>query len=766
MQREVLVYTPDVSAAAGEVNAAGGRLVHVFTDHLLVITVPEEVDVEALQSVSTRIPETLTRHEHRLAEAWLARFGARDFGLEGLEEAASAPAISWDTPGFTPPDPPEMPVALEGVGVEESTGTPTSLFLTGSVAVGVVMVSGQPWTNVAGSLKYVSVGSDGTVWGVNASNQIFQRNGSSWTLIAGSLKQISVGNAANIWGVNSSDEIFQRTGSSWTRIAGALKHVAAGSDGTVWGVNAGNQIFRRSGASWTLVSGSLKQISVANAGLVWGVNSNDEIFRRSGSSWTQVAGALKHVSVGFDGSVFGVNAADEIFRRTPADDWQMMPGALKQISASSNSLLWGVNGSDAIFTGNASSGLKFTNTEETKVMAEVIEGLAYLASAEPLANVTFVYDWRPVTISATPGPVPPLGDKYEPFEAPWRNAALQAMGFAASRQGSVDYVNSLKTSKATNWAYAAFFTKYPVGHFAYAGSERLVMAYANDNWGPDRINQVFAHETGHIFGAADEYGSCGCGVSGQFNIPNNNCRNCTSSQADCLMNGNTLQLCNWSRGQIGWSTWDSISGGLKHVSVGADGTTWGVNASDQIFRRDGSTWTTVSGALKQISVGNGMNVWGVNASDQIFQRSGTTWTLVAGALKHVAVGNDGTVWGVNASDQIFRRSGSTWTGVSGSLKQISVGNANNVWGVNASNDIFRWNGTGWTQIAGALKYVSVASDGTVWGVNASDNIFRRNGNSWQSVQGALKQVSVGAPAEVWGVNANNEIFKRKVLATP
>jgi hypothetical protein len=425
-----------------------------------------------------------------------------------------------------------------------------------------------------------------------------------------------------------------------------------------------------------------------------------------------------------------------------------------------------VNASTVIFTGNASSGLAFTSSEEAKITTEVLEGLAFLASAEPLANVTFVYDWRKVAVSATPGPDATIGDAYERFEAPWRNAALGVMGFASSRTGSVAYVNALKTSKATDWAYAAYFTKYPVNHFAYAGQERLVMAYSNDNWGPDRINQVFAHESCHIFGAADEYGSCGCGVSGQFNIPNSNCRNCTSSQQDCLMNANTLQLCNWSRGQVGWSSWEQISGGLKYVSVGADGTTWGVNANDQIFRRDGSSWTLVSGALKQISVGNSMNVWGVNAADNIFQWNGGGWTQVAGALKHVSVGNDGTVWGVNASDNIFRRDGSSWTQIPGALKQISVGNAANVWGVNAGDDIFRRNGSSWTQIPGALKHVAVASDGTVWGVNAGDAIFRRNGNSWQLVSGALKQISVGAPNQIWGVNSSDNIYKRRVLATP
>lgn len=103
------------------------------------------------------------------------------------------------------------------------------------------------------------------------------------------------------------------------------------------------------------------------------------------------------------------------------------------------------------------------------------------------------------------------------------------------------------------WAYVAYFTKYPLHHFAYAVSEKLCMEYANDNWGVDSINQVFAHETCHLFGAADEYGNCICGGSNGFlGIPNNNCVNCAGTHERCLMERNEFVMCQWTRGQIGW----------------------------------------------------------------------------------------------------------------------------------------------------------------------------------------------------------------------
>ena len=77
--------------------------------------------------------------------------------------------------------------------------------------------------------------------------------------------------------------------------------------------------------------------------------------------------------------------------------------------------------------------------------------------------------------------------------------------FTGCQQEDVQYIQNYVYD--TDWGYCAFFTKYPVGHFAYAylGGPYLVMQYAIDGWGPNNIDRVFAHETCHIFNAPDDY---------------------------------------------------------------------------------------------------------------------------------------------------------------------------------------------------------------------------------------------------------------------
>jgi hypothetical protein len=215
------------------------------------------------------------------------------------------------------------------------------------------------------------------------------------------------------------------------------------------------------------------------------------------------------------------------------------------------------------------------------------------------------------------------------------------------------------------------------------------------------------------------------------------------------------------------SLWKQVAGALKHVSAAADGSVWGVNSDDKIFRRNSAAgvWEQVRGELKQISVGNSGNIWGVNSDDEIFQWNGDGWNQIAGALKHISAAADGSVWGVNSDDKIFRRNseGGVWERIRGELKQVSVGSSGNIWGVNSDDEIFQWNGDGWNQIAGALKHISAAADGSVWGVNSDDKIFRRNNGSqfWEETRGQLKQISVGSRTKIWGVNSDNDIYMKK-----
>jgi hypothetical protein len=189
--------------------------------------------------------------------------------------------------------------------------------------------------------------------------------------------------------------------------------------------------------------------------------------------------------------------------------------------------------------------LKFSPAERTKVVAEVQNGLSWLATQNP-EGLVFKYDIRVAALSVQPGASTLDADQQE---ALWRDPAMQQLGYATGMAGVSAYVEKLRTNLGTNWTYCVFFTKYPVYHFAYAsiGGPRLVMQYDNDGWGPDNIDRVFAHESGHIFGAPDEYASSGCDIGGSWGFygkPNTNCANgAAGGGVDCIMKGNTWNMC-------------------------------------------------------------------------------------------------------------------------------------------------------------------------------------------------------------------------------
>ncbi|MBL8869098.1 MAG: hypothetical protein JNK90_04845 [Planctomycetaceae bacterium] len=209
-----------------------------------------------------------------------------------------------------------------------------------------------------------------------------------------------------------------------------------------------------------------------------------------------------------------------------------------------------------------------TSADQQTILTQVQQGLTWLATQEPRANVSFVLDIRRITIATPPGPYGGTGDLYEQRESGWRDAALAQMGYPAGRTGYRRYVNELRQQRGTDWSYVAFFCRYPLHHFAYAVVEKIVMDFANGGWGPNQIDRVFAHESCHIFGAADEYGACTCGGNGHLDVLNGNCVNCVpaGTQANCLMNANTFQFCNFTRGQIGWDN-RLLNSDLRAVTI-------------------------------------------------------------------------------------------------------------------------------------------------------------------------------------------------------
>ena len=198
--------------------------------------------------------------------------------------------------------------------------------------------------------------------------------------------------------------------------------------------------------------------------------------------------------------------------------------------------------------------LLFSDDERIKLFAEVQNGLSWLGSQGSPGGISWVFDIKVVTLTVAPDP---NDDTREKKEARWRDPAIAQLGFPSGLAGVRAYVEKLRDTHDTDWAYCAFFTKYPLGHFAYAGRPRVVMHYDNDNWGPDNIDRVFAHETGHIFGAPDEYASSGCNCFGQFGIcqkPNGNCANCApGGGVACIMRSNSFAICGFTPFHLGFN---------------------------------------------------------------------------------------------------------------------------------------------------------------------------------------------------------------------
>jgi len=261
------------------------------------------------------------------------------------------------------------------------------------------------------------------------------------------------------------------------------------------------------------------------------------------------------------------------------------------LAAPTSARLMGTVAVGLIIVEGPTDSLKFSSAERTKVVAEVQNGLSWLGSKSSPAGVSWVYDIRVVTLAVPPGP---SNETFEQKESRWRDPAMAQLGYGPGLAGVLSYIQNLRTSKSTDWAYCAFFTKYPLGHFAYAslGGPRLVMHYDNDGWGPDNIDRVFAHETGHIFNAPDEYASSNCDCGGQwgvFKVANANCENCApSAGVACIMKSNSWETCAYTPYHLGFPQGQRYSGVFQ---AGSGGYGLWVNADWQHFVAKWQEWS-------------------------------------------------------------------------------------------------------------------------------------------------------------------------------
>lgn len=178
----------------------------------------------------------------------------------------------------------------------------------------------------------------------------------------------------------------------------------------------------------------------------------------------------------------------------------------------------------------------WTPGEIASVKSEITEGLTWWQTTYANQGYTSSLSFSTDFTNADS----PFSTSYEPINRPsseqdlWIDEFLAAHGGGAGNPGVAQFNDAQRMSHNTDWAYTIFVADSsadPDGEFAdglfayaYANGPLAVMTYDNDGWGISSMGQVIAHESGHIFGALDEYAGSDLYTehSGYYNIQNLN----------------------------------------------------------------------------------------------------------------------------------------------------------------------------------------------------------------------------------------------------
>ncbi len=226
---------------------------------------------------------------------------------------------------------------------------------------------------------------------------------------------------------------------------------------------------------------------------------------------------------------------------------------------------------------NSSNSEDWTDIEIQEVKDEILNSMDWWTLREPDSHLAFFYYYE----ERIPVDIEPIEhESYYDWE--WINDIMLNMGYGPEQYPPTplvyDYLNYQRSSDGCDWGFVVFVVDssndvdgmFADGKFAYTvvstggGGPYMVMTYDNQNYGIENMDVVTAHETGHIFGATDQYGSCSCSNQvGYLYYENQNCINsCLIDENSIMGNGNIITafanglVDYYARGQVGWQDTD------------------------------------------------------------------------------------------------------------------------------------------------------------------------------------------------------------------
>lgn len=636
------------------------------------------------------------------------------------------------------------------------------------------------WTPVSGSARDLSIGTDGTVFALDTSGQVWLRRpvevsssgsntlgpGGIWVRLPGKFVRIAAEQERLAWALDERGELFLWRG-TWWRPMGAQFPVLAIDVGVAPGGKAfavtrnGNLVgldTRRGMTDLSALAGAprnIQRVDVDDQGRPWVLNQEGKVYRLDGRSWRALESSpALELSVGglSKGGAWLIGLDGELLLLA-AD------GAKSQrIAAGAAIVASGPNGKPWIATADGSL---YANEPQTLKPERL---------REPVATQVFtqLFNWQRVTGSAT-------------------QLAISAKGavLALSEQGEV-----------WNWR-------------------------SKNNWGilPGKFKQV-ALDSGGVPWAIDAQSNI-LRYQGNYwqTLPGK--ARLIAADVDgsvWTLNGDE-QLAKFNPAKQTWEVQDiNPPAGIKRFALDAEHLPWIIDAEEKVQRFDGKSWTRFPEiAAADLALGPDGTAFVVDTEQSLWRwdRLGKRWERLNGAASAVAAGPRGIPWVIRTGGQIFASGffdempdsqvatvslamanatkastqnrtssfgpqvvGTAAAGggalqgnsnealvfqkLAGAPRELAIGADGSVFAVNFDSALLRWNNgqNKFLGFPGQFTRIAVAPDGKPWGVTSKGEVFRHDGTDWRLVYNiTASDVAVSYNGTVMVIGPQNYLYK-------
>lgn len=222
----------------------------------------------------------------------------------------------------------------------------------------LVSWNGTQWNTVAlpqsKPAAWVSAGSDGSVWALDAGGLLYEYTNGNFQLLPGALPgcaYFSANGAANIWATAApnpvapkSYSLLQYANGTWQPVPTPSLHgdwnppqCCVASDGSLCVLDGTGTAWRQATGTWTAkkTSGIFQSIAAdvaaSGTGAAWAVDDTGAFWRNFGSRWVDGQPSLPggataaQVSVGTDGTVWALDGAGTLYVKNGLS-WSIMGG--------------------------------------------------------------------------------------------------------------------------------------------------------------------------------------------------------------------------------------------------------------------------------------------------------------------------------------------------------------------------------------------------------------------------------------------------------